>query len=153
MKKMNFKPVTDFFGKVLERFGAGYFFGQPAETITLWFLLAFFIISLALVLGYYFLLRLRAKKQKPYESYAKTFFWLNFTLVVGGLVNLFSRYENLTVLSWRIWMYLILAVLLAFNGWFFVKRQEQLREELLALVDNQRKSRWLKSTKKRKKKS
>ncbi len=141
---MNLKPVTDFFGAIMDRFGIGYFFGQPADTITFWFLLAGFAMVLAFTIGFYLSLKMKSRKLKPYRSYAKTFFWPNVTLVALALVNLFGRYENLTLISWRFWMYLILAILIAYNGWFFVKRKEQLDEELAALADAQRKAKWLK---------
>ena len=67
------------------------------------------------------------------------------------LMHLFGRYENLVVFSWRFWMYLIITSLITFNGWFFVKRKNQLDDEILVLADQIRKQKWLKSRKKQNK--
>lgn len=148
---MNLRPLTDFFAKVVNRFGINYFFGQPADSIMFWFLLGAFVVFLVLVLGFYIMFRYRARQLKPYKAYSKTFFWTNLSLVAVAFVNLFARYESLQALSWRFWMYIILAVLVAFNGWFFSKRTFQLNEELITLADKKRKDKWLTPTKKRKK--
>ncbi len=141
---MNLKPISDFFGALFDRFGISYFFGQPADTITFWFLLAFFVVALVFVVAFYLSLKIKARSVKPYKAYGKVFFWPNLTICLLGFVNLFGRYENLTLISWRFWMYLALAILVAYNGWFFVKRKEQLDEELLILADTKRKQKWLK---------
>jgi len=148
---MNLKSVTDFFAQLTNRFGVSYFFGQPTDTIMFWFLLGTFVVFFFLILGLYFVFRFKTRKFKPYKGYAKAFFWTNLSLALAAFLNLFARYESLQVLSWRFWMYITLAALVAFNGWFFTKRTFQLTEELTALADKERKDKWLKPTKKRNK--
>lgn len=143
--------LVDFGNQVASRFGIDYFFGQPADTITFWFLLAGFLGFLLFIIIYSLVLRSRAKAAKPYASYGKTFFWFNFSVIILALVHLFGRYENLAFFSWRIWMYFSLAVLIAFNGWFFSKRKQQLEDELERVADTNRKQKWLKPSKRKKK--
>lgn len=144
--KMN--KITDFLTGISDRFGLTYFFGQPADTITFGFLLGAFTLALITCLGYYFYLRSKSKQQKPYVAYAKAFFWTNLTLILVGLLHLFGRYENLTFLSWRFWMYLVLATLIAYNGWFFSKKRQELEDELEKHATRVRKQRWLSKGKK-----
>ncbi len=144
---MNLKPITDFISTILGRYGISYFFGLPADTMTFWVLLSLAVAFLVFVGVYGVYLTRKARKLPPYKFYGKTFFWYNLSLVLLALIHLFGRYENLALLSWRFWMYLLLAIIIAFNGWFFVKRKQQLEDELEAFADKKRKDKWLRKKK------
>jgi hypothetical protein len=133
---------------LLSRFNIDYFFGQPSDTITLWFLVGFLTVFSLFVVIYSLLLRLKSKSIKPYGSYVKTFFWYNLTFATIGYIHLFGRYENLAMISWRFWMYLLLAIMLAFNGWFFSKRRQDLEDEIEKFMNKARKDKWIKKSKK-----
>mgnify|MGYP003529707812 CR=1 FL=1 len=148
---MNFSSIKSFSDSMLERFNLNYFFGQPQETKTFWFLLIIVCIFVLFVLSYYIYLYFKSKKNIPYKLYSRTFLWPNLLMSVLFLMHLFGRYENLVVFSWRFWMYLIITSLITFNGWFFVKRKNQLDDEILVLADQIRKQKWLKSRKKQNK--
>ena len=148
---MSFSSVKIFLDSILGRFNLNYFFGQPQETKTFWSLLTIICFFIIYIFSYYIYLHFKSQKSKPYKLYSRTFLWPNFLLSILFLMHLFGRYENLMVFSWRFWMYLIIAGLITFNCWFFVKRKSQLDDQLLDLADQIRKQKWLKSIKKQKK--
>ena len=136
--------VVSFFS----RFNYNYFFGLPAETFTTLYFLVFFVILILAILVYYILLRKKASKQKPYKVYAREFLWPNLAFDSLAILLILARYESIDIFSWRIWPALLVLVALVYNVWFFVRRRQQLEDELDKLSEKNRKEKWLKPVKK-----
>jgi cell division protein FtsW (lipid II flippase) len=98
----------------------------------------------------YFIYKERAKVEKPYKSYAKTIFWVNFSLSIAGLVFMFLRYEKANFLSWRIWHYLIALAILLVNPYLFIIQKKKLEANLDKFREQKRKEKWLPKARKKK---
>ena len=133
---------------MLSRFNADYFFSPPSESWVIWLWFGLFLVVLALSLVIYSFLLKKSKKTKPYKSYAKTFFWPNFSMSLIGLFFVFSRYEKLALFSLRFWIYLIFFIFIFYNVYFFVFKRKQLHQELLKFHNAERKQKWMPKSKK-----
>lgn len=128
---------------IFSRFGSDYFFATPPETQIIWFWLGFFVLLLVASLVIYFILRSRGRKEKPYKLYAKHFFWPNFIFALLGLIFIFSRYEGLSFLSYRFWVYVTVLFVIFYNAWYFMIKRNQLEDELVKFHNDERKNKWL----------
>ncbi len=135
-----FDGIMQFF----QRFSGDYFFSTPLETITIWFLFSFFIASAVVAFGVFMFIKVKNRNSLAYQEYAKAFFWPNLTLITLGLFITFFRYENIQILSWRIWLYLTLLVMVVFNAWVLVKKRSELEDKLYKDQVKKRKDKWIK---------
>jgi len=133
---------------ILNRFNAAYFFSVPPETQIVWFWLACFVFMLVGTIVAYVVFRTKGANLKPYRRYARGFLWPNLTISLIGIVLTLSRYEQLTVFSYRFWVYVTILSAITFNAWFFTVKRGQLEDELIKFHNTARKNKWLKSSKK-----
>jgi amino acid transporter len=132
----------------LNRFNIEYFFSVPPETQIIWFWFGCFAILFLTTFLFYIFLRSKGKNLKPYKKYSKSFFWPNLSLALAGLILTFSRYEKLSLLSYRFWVYVTILITVVFNVWFFTIKRNRLDDELLKFRNSERKNKWLKTDKK-----
>jgi tellurite resistance protein TehA-like permease len=128
---------------ILSRFTANYFFSVPPETKIIWFWLGFFLVGLIATICIYFFFKRRGKSIKPYKRYAKNLLWPNLSINLLGVLLTLARYEKLTLLSWRFWVYFDLLLLVVFNVWYFMIKRNQLEDEILKFHNTKRKEKWL----------
>jgi hypothetical protein len=142
MTKMS--SISAFWNKITVNYGSNYFFALPSDSLIVWTYFGFYLTVLILTAVFYFYFSHKKNGAKPYQIFARGFLWPNVTLAITGLILTFFRYEQIQVLSWRFWMYLLLAIIIAFNAWYFTARRQKLIDELEALSEKKRKDKWLK---------
>ena len=140
--------IAEMWGKIMVRYGNDYFFALPSDSLIVWIYFGFFTTLALFATAYYFYLRSLSKHSKPYISYSKSLLWPNVSLATTGLLLTFFRYEQIQVLSWRFWMYILLAAIIAYNAWFFSARRQELNDELEKEAETKRKNKWLNKRKK-----
>lgn len=136
--------IKDFF----LRFNSEYFFTVPAESKIIYFFLGLFLVLLIVT---FVAARFISQKNEIYKRFSKTFFWTNFVLSFTGLFLVFNRYEKVTIFSWRIWVYLVIAIIALINLYFYYISSKRLEADTLKLLSKKRKEKWLNSPKKKKK--
>jgi len=127
----------------INRFSGDYFFSTPMETMMVWILIGTFLTFCIVVFCFYLYLRLSHRKNKLYQEYAKSFFWPNLTFGTIGLFLSFFRYENIDILSWRLWIYLNILIIIVFNVWILVKKRSELDDSIAKQQTKKRKEKWL----------
>lgn len=133
---------------IFSRYGVEYFFAIPPETQIIWFWFGCFAFYFATTIAIYLYFRSKAISLKPYKRFAKNFLWPNLIFSIIGLIFTFSRYEKLTLFSWRFWVYACILCAVVFNAWYFTWKRIKLEDELAKFYNRERKNKWMKKSKK-----
>jgi acid phosphatase family membrane protein YuiD len=118
-----------------------------------WELVAYIVLFAVTVVGGWLaaiVFRLRYKGSKIMQQVAQAILAASQTIGWLGLVVAFGQYQHLPYLSYRVWSWLLLVALLVWKLWLLQKYWRIVPEELDKERENQRKTKWLKRTKKRK---